>query len=190
MTYTQDWIHNQDIIPHWITHLVPLKDRELNMLEIGSFEGRSAVWFLENVLLHEKSRITCVDTFCGDKQQVGMGVSADGILGRFIENTEPFLHKVKRYAGFSKDVLKKIDDEFDLIYIDGSHYQTDVLEDMVLAFDLLKKDGIMICDDYSMEFFDGEVNYLPRIAIDSFISVYGPHILVLHKGWQCILKKL
>lgn len=33
------------------------------MLEIGSYEGRSAVWFLENILTHPTARIVCVDLF-------------------------------------------------------------------------------------------------------------------------------
>ena len=37
---------------------------------------------------------------------------------------------------------------FDLIYIDASHYAPDVLSDAVLAFKLLKPGGILIFDDY------------------------------------------
>jgi predicted O-methyltransferase YrrM len=41
---------------------------------------------------------------------------------------------------------KKI--EFDFIYIDGSHAACDVMSDAVLAWKLLKENGIMIFDDY------------------------------------------
>jgi predicted O-methyltransferase YrrM len=35
----------------------------LRFLEVGSYEGRSAVWLLSNILTHPTSRLYCVDTF-------------------------------------------------------------------------------------------------------------------------------
>ncbi len=35
------------------------------MVEIGSFEGRSTLWILENLLRHPDSRMHCIDTFAG-----------------------------------------------------------------------------------------------------------------------------
>jgi predicted O-methyltransferase YrrM len=32
-------------------------------MEIGSFEGRSAIWFLDTILTGEGSKLTCVDLF-------------------------------------------------------------------------------------------------------------------------------
>ena len=53
-------------------------------------------------------------------------------------------------ANFLK-FLKKISNqqpEYDYIYIDGSHMPKWVLIDAVLSWDLLKKGGLMIFDDY------------------------------------------
>lgn len=188
MTFTTDWLNTKDIIPHWNRLLFDLKDKPVNMLEIGCFEGRSTLWFLENVLTNKESKITCIDTFEGDTQQEKMGVKTDGLLERFMENVGGD-KRVKTIRGDSQNVLKFLHDEYDLIYIDGSHYQTDVLHDMILGFDLLKNNGIMICDDYGMNFVKEGVNNKPKIAIDAFISVYYPHIIELHRGWQYILRK-
>src|SRR5262245_14665967 len=56
MLFTQDWFtHN---VPNWEPVLHRLKGRPSEILEIGSYEGRSAV-FLMQFLPH--CRITCVD---------------------------------------------------------------------------------------------------------------------------------
>lgn len=188
MTFTTDWLNTKDITPHWERLLSDLKEKPVNMLEIGCFEGRSTLWFLENVLTDHESKITCLDTFEGDLQQEKMKVDTKNLLERFIENIDGN-KKVKTIRGNSQNVLKTLAEEYDLIYIDGSHYQTDVLHDMVLCFDLLKSGGVMICDDYGMTFVKDGVNNKPRIAIDAFISVYEPHIIELHKGWQYIMRK-
>lgn len=188
MTFTQDWLNTKDIIPHWERILIPMSDKPLSMLEIGCFEGRSTLWFLQNILRHKDSRITVVDTFKGDTQQKAMGVETEGMRERFSENVKDY-SKVSVWEGDSKEILKTMDDEFDIIYIDGSHYQIDVLRDMVLSFDLLKLGGVMICDDYRMVFNSDDVYNKPAIAIEAFESVYNPKITVLHKGWQVILRR-
>jgi len=63
-TYQVDWFTPQ--LPLWEKYLIPLKGlSNLSFLEIGSFEGRSAVWLLENILTDEASRIVCIDPFHG-----------------------------------------------------------------------------------------------------------------------------
>src|SRR5574343_585970 len=55
--FSQDWFSHNDLEKY-----LPFnRNEELHFLEIGSFEGRSAIWFLENMLLNEKSTITCID---------------------------------------------------------------------------------------------------------------------------------
>src|SRR5689334_22074915 len=39
----------------------------------------------------------------------------------------------------------------DVIYVDGSHARNDVIVDSILAWRLLRPDGLMIWDDYNME---------------------------------------
>jgi predicted O-methyltransferase YrrM len=58
-TFTQDWFsHN---IPVW-EQLATLLPERKKFLEIGSFEGRSMVWAVEN-MLEDDGEIYCIDTW-------------------------------------------------------------------------------------------------------------------------------
>lgn len=61
MSFTTDWV--TQFVPSWTKHVLPvLAGRPgVRWLEVGSFEGRSALWTLDNVLTGPGSEITCVD---------------------------------------------------------------------------------------------------------------------------------
>jgi predicted O-methyltransferase YrrM len=62
--FTQDWFsHN---IPVW-EQLKGLLPERKSFLEIGSFEGRSAVWIIEN-MMNPGDWIDCVDTWEGSEE--------------------------------------------------------------------------------------------------------------------------
>jgi hypothetical protein len=63
---------------------------------------------------------------------------------------------------------------FDIIYIDGNHEPEYVLEDAVLSFRKLKKNGIMIIDDYGWGGPD-----LTKKGIDGFLAGYHKRITIL-----------
>ena len=68
MNFTQDWFsHN---IPG-LESIVKLLPSNKDILEIGSFEGRSTCWFLENVLADDGT-IFCIDTFSGSEEHKEM----------------------------------------------------------------------------------------------------------------------
>lgn len=183
-TFRSDWFSGN--IPVWNTYLLHLADRPIKCLEIGSYEGRSTLWICENLLTHEDSRITCVDTFEGSEEH-----SADqkvNLYETFMENTKPYASKIDVCRGESARVLKSLPgaDGYDFIYIDGDHHARNALEDAVLSFRFLKVGGIMIFDDYGVP----NTVDLPRVGVDAFLAAYNPVVKVLHIGYQLILKKL
>jgi hypothetical protein len=69
--FTTDWVSRNEHL--WTAILQELRGRaDIHALEIGSFEGRSALWFLENILTHPAASITCVDIFAGDTRNDSM----------------------------------------------------------------------------------------------------------------------
>jgi hypothetical protein len=167
----------------WSTYLREFSGKpNVTALEIGSYEGRSALWFLANILTHDTSSITCVDLFGDDIDSTfNANVKASG-----------FAHKLTKLKGDSKVVVRNLKNNFDFVYIDGSHIAKDVLIDAVLAWDLLKPGGIMIFDDYGfVRAPSGNQSQalVPKPAIDAFLLAFRHHIDVLHQDYQVIVKK-
>ena len=161
---------------------IPMKMSALEFLEIGCYEGQASVWMLKNT----QAELTVVDTFKGGQD---LPDEVD-LLNRFNENTKDFVNDINVKIGKSSYILKTlIKDTYDFIYIDGSHLASDVLEDGVLAFSLLKKGGIMIFDDYTWG--QGlDIYERPCFGIDSFVQVYWNQLEVLERNSQLILKKI
>jgi predicted O-methyltransferase YrrM len=138
--YSENWFdHN---IPHWQQWLGGFRDRAgVRALEIGSFEGRSTLWLCQNILTGANARIDCVDLFAPDP------VYGD-YHARFRHNTAAFADRITEHAGYSFDSLRRIEGEFDFIYIDGWHSAFGALADGVMTWPLLKVGGVMIFDDY------------------------------------------
>jgi len=141
-------------------------------VEIGSFEGRSALWMLENLLLHPMSRLFCVDTFAGRDDP-------KSYWHRFAANVlrSPHAGKVEVAAMASLPFLSRFvadGRKADFVYVDGSHRAAEVIEDLVLAFHALNPGGILICDDYLKGAAGGREPTLdsPKLAVDAFTTIY------------------
>lgn len=165
-------------------YVKPLTGGDLNFLEVGCYEGQASVWMLENT----KAKLVVVDTFNGSKEHDP--IFEQTLRARFDSNIEPYKDRVLVLEGTSQEKLKQeLNSYFDFIYIDGSHQASDVLEDAVLAFPLLKENGIMIFDDYTwghgMSHYD-----IPTTGIDAFLFVYANQLEELEKNSQVIIKKI
>lgn len=187
--FTSDWFsHN---IPIWMNVLSEFRDKSVKALEIGSYQGRSAVWLLENILTHPDATLTCVDTFEGSAehtfdQKVGIW---DMFQNNVITNFGP---KVNVLRGKSGDIMRTFpaDEVFDIVYIDGCHYSANVMEDAVLTFPLLRVGGILIFDDYlGGEPGERHLPFNPKTGIDGFLAAYAPYINTIYSGYQHIVKK-
>jgi predicted O-methyltransferase YrrM len=98
--------------------------------------------------------------------------------------------KVRKLKGYSQLLARGLPfDFYDAVYIDGSHAAVDVLEDAVLCFRLVKPGGIMIFDDYGWS-LPNDQRGQPKMAIDSFLSVYEGRYELLYQAYQVFIKKL
>lgn len=172
------------------TFLSPLKGKDnLLFMEIGVFEGRSAIWQLNNILTGQNCKILCVDAFYGSPEHNSMGVNLHELRTRFEYNLKPYVGKYQILEGLSKDVLrtKEYDNKIDVCYIDGSHTAYDVLTDMCLVYPMLKNGGLMICDDYMWNYNNLPTQSTPFIAINSFMNCFKGKIQALQLNWKTVV---
>lgn len=183
--FTQNWFN-----PAWMKHFqakdLPIK----KYLEIGSFEGRSLCWMMENVLTGDEDIAYAIDTFEGGQEHGSLNMSL--VEENFLHNIEEYKEKIKICKGMSFDELVKLYPDkaeyFDFIYIDGSHDSWDVITDATVSFKLLKKGGIMGFDDYQWMVHWGPRS--PKEAIDAFLYTHQNQIKVLEKSGQVWIEKL
>lgn len=185
--YSRDWFSGN--VPTWRQIIDKNKPRKI--LEIGSFEGRSTVWIIENctVAVDGDIEITCIDTWDGgiEHQKGGqIETSMPDVERRFNSNVaiaqgkvahKAEIHRLKMYSNLAlaKLIAEGKTEYFDLVYVDGSHQAPDVLIDAVMSFQVLKVGGIMIFDDYLWSMDrpgTQDVLKMPKPAIDAFMNIF------------------
>ena len=190
--FTQDWFKwSPPVWSQLVQHLPSRKD----FLEIGSYEGRSAVWTIEH-MMEDGGEIVCIDTWKGGAEHVNGEMN--GAKFRFNENIKTVREKfpnrnVSSCTGLSVDWLAALIQEkrqFDFIYIDGSHIAKDVLTDACMAWPMLKKNGFMVFDDYAWKPEGMTTMQRPKIAIDFFLNTFEEELIVVHIAYQLIVRKV
>ena len=136
-----------------------------NILEIGSYEGRSAIFFLEQF---PDSKIFCIDTWGGSDEQ--QNLNTEIIEHNFDVNLIKYrnLNRMKKFKLNSNDFFITNKEMFDLIYIDGDHSSNQVSLDINNAWKFLNNKGILILDDYLWWFYKN-LKMNPSTAINNFI---------------------
>lgn len=203
--FTQDWFSWAPDVWKQLIPLLPEADPDegRNFLEIGSFEGRSMVWIVEN-MMQDGDAISCIDTWSGGEEHSNGEMS--GAEERFDHNAKLVMDKYPSgQGGWLRPVFKEKGtsvqmlahrlteepgtySEFDFIYIDGSHIAKDVLTDACMAWPLLKSKGIMVFDDYLWG-NPRDILHRPKVAVDTFCNIFAEEIEVIHSGYQFVIRK-
>lgn len=182
--------------PTWMRLLAPFRDRPARMLEIGSWEGRSALFFLNYM---PRVQLTCVDTFAGgqEHQEAAAASPEDAATLQAVEtnfdaNTEAFAGRLEKIKATSVDGLIRLglaDRRFDLAYIDGGHRAREVYADSVLTWPLMAPGALVILDDYQWTEMPEPMDN-PKPGIDAFLrSIEGQYRMV-HNDYQIAIAKL
>jgi predicted O-methyltransferase YrrM len=179
--FTDDWF--SDDVPVWEVATAAFKGKPgIHYLEVGAFEGRSALWAVENILTDPTARATVIDPCLGEyATRLQRNIAKSGQAAR-----------IQLIKGYSQTALRALPvGEFEIVYIDGSHVAADVLEDAVLSWRLLKKGGLMIFDDYGWSGWKETLppRERPGPAIDVFFAFFADSFDVVHRGYQVILRK-
>ena len=183
--FSEDWFSGN--IPHWVDAFEWCgidRNDDLYILEIGSFQGRSALFFAEYFPL---AKIDCVDTWAGsDEHEENDAVSA-------LEDV--FKTNLKGYSNLQMHImtsweyfLNSDSAGYDIIYVDGSHRATDVLLDLVSSFYRLRRGGLLMLDDYLWKHY-GKAYKNPCTAINAFYKIFETELEVVRFGYQVYLRK-
>ncbi len=158
----------------WLAHLRGVPN--VRMAEIGSWEGRSALWFADNILTGEGARIICIDTW-----------EIAWIRGNFDYNVRkaPNGGRIKPYQGTSDWFDEtQMAATFDAVYIDGDHSWGWVARDAENVWPALKVGGVLFFDDYS------DPQFGVRQAVDEFVAKRAGEIDVYEGGsGQVMIRK-
>jgi len=189
--YTTDWFK---WAPQVWEHLIPHLPARKNFLEIGSFEGRSAVWITQH-MMEDGGELVCIDTWEGGEEHTPEDMAGTEarfhnniglVMGNFVDR------KVLPIKSTSVEALGGLlaqKKQFDFIYIDGSHTAKDVLTDACMSWPLLKDKGFMVFDDYMWKPPGFTLLQRPKIAVDTFVNIFEDELIVTHIGYQLIVRK-
>ena len=179
--FSSDWFTNALVNFDYIkTYLIKEEKVINNILEIGSHEGRSSCWMLENMLT-DTGTMTCIDPFA-DRPVTAFSydsIPEDRSIEQLFRANTAEVKKpgqtLEVIANMSFPALAQLivdKRQYDFIYVDGSHNADDALADAVMCFGLLRPGGVMLFDDYLWE--DGVSAYLgrPKQSIDAFVNMF------------------
>lgn len=185
--FSTDWFSGNTFYWNSLIYKKSLLNKNLSCLEIGSWEGRSAL-FLLNTL--PKSNIVCVDTWAGADEHKDLS-NLSSIESIFDANLAEFGSRIQKFKGTSYSFFDTLDSniKFDLIYIDGSHYVDDVLIDALKAFQILNIGGIIIFDDYFWKFYENS-KFNPATAINMFLRLKSNFLKVEMVYSQIVISKV
>ena len=181
-SYTHGWFLNSEIRHNLMKFVNPFEKHTI--LEIGSYEGLSSCFLIDNFLHHSNSTLTCVDPFdLADSTTPLTSSTKRTFLLNLSRSKYP--EKVSFENTYSNDFFKRNETFFDIIYIDGSHLPVDILFDMNNADKYLLQGGIMWMDDYL-----GGSDTTIKDTMDIFLNENKDRYTVIHSGYQLGLRKL
>ena len=165
-------------------------DTEINVLEIGSFEGRSAIFFVN---YFNNINLICVDTWEKSNEEsdkeMQKNINFKLVEKNFDNNMKSYSSNIKKYKGTSKAFFKNNNfKNLDFIFIDGSHKYEDVINDATSSFKLLKIGGFILFDDLNW-FYYKDLKENPAYAINKFLKTFQNEIEIVFVSKQLLIKK-
>ncbi|MEA2929885.1 MAG: hypothetical protein QOG38_2313 [Hyphomicrobiales bacterium] len=185
--FTTDWTTHH--FATWESILRDRRGRISDALEIGAWEGRSAIFWLN---YFPACRVTCIDTFAGSAEHhLAFAGHVGEIEQRFDANVAPFGSRVQKLKAKSQDALPLLAIEgrqFDFVYLDGSHRAVDVYADACLVWPMVRRGGVLLFDDYTWTDLPDERDR-PKLGIDTFLRANAGSSRELHRALQILIEK-
>ena len=162
-----------------------IKNNIQNILEIGSYEGRSSIFF--NKFFNLKS-FTAVDTWQGSEEHNDqIKKKMKEVEYNFDRNLSEF-NNITKIKTCSNNFFKQNKKNYDLIFIDGSHKKIDFANDLKNSFKILNKNGYILIDDY--DFFYYKLNDNVSSGFNEFYLQKESEIKIIYLYRQVLFKKI
>lgn len=188
MDITSNWLSKKTYT--WLKELSPLRSQPLRYLEIGGYEGLSACFVAKHF---PNAQLECIDTWEGSDEHLHAPqnrVITSKLEERFDRNIQPFATRIQKHKGLSAMILPQLEKSaYNVIYVDGSHYGDDVLHDALAAWPLLKKNGVMIFDDFTWRYNAYPPNKMPNHAVRLFLKQVAGEFTMRAIGLQVFMQK-
>lgn len=152
-----------------------------DVIEIGSWQGRSTSFLARAVKESKNGNFYAVDHFKGNtgkEKHYTVDGKLSSLKSNFIGNMKAFgLSEIVNLLDMiNHDAAKKIEDHIiRFLFIDGDHTKQGVSKDIELFFPMLRKGSIVVFDDY----FDGFPGLIE--AVDDAIVKYNFRRVFYHR---------
>jgi len=188
MRYYENWF-KQKSEEYFGIHLQDFKNKDnLKFLQVGVYTGDGSIWLVDNLLTGQNCTLTDVDPWVLDES--ANQESHDWFAGA----EEIYDQKVKDYA---KIIKHKIDsasffahntESYDFIYLDGDKSADGRYQDAMSAWQALKPNGLLVCDDAGLS--NIEQNWNPFIGLNQFlIEMSGQYNLIHQDNNHTLIQK-
>jgi lipopolysaccharide biosynthesis glycosyltransferase/predicted O-methyltransferase YrrM len=162
------------------------------ILEVGSWEGRSATFLLTSPLCAKGGSIICIDHFDlfttpAGKERYKKVLHNLSLTDRPFRIIDKF--SVPGLMALLEEAVKGETVGFDWLYIDGSHKADDTFLDAELAWRMANEGAVFIFDDYLWDSQPHDSPYHPKPGIDAFMRLHKGEFEIISSSYQMALRK-
>jgi len=193
-TPTQDWFSGHR--DEWRSYFSLIDNPNPRALEIGTWEGRSAVFLLQEFCTSTDKRggLTIIDHF--DLMQTGDGQARFAkvkhnlaLAGGSYRIVDEF--SVPGLMRLLEEEMRASNPGFDWVYIDGSHRADDTFLDAEMSWRLSRKGAVVVFDDYRWDKEPEDSIEHPKRGIDAFLQLHTGEYEILCKpeDYQMVVRK-
>jgi len=175
---------SKQIFEDMITYFNKKNIAKPRILEVGVFAGTSLINIVHriphSVAISVDQWKTYIIDLTGIEETFHKNVVSAGMQERIVAK-----------KGDSFDVLSSMlvsGDFFDFIYVDGSRMCLDCYADIMLAWKILNKGGILVIDDYP--YLKENMLESPFEAVNHFMKKYKFEMKILNIGYRVFLEKI
>ena len=166
------------------------------ILEVGVYTGTSLIEIVRKIPNSFGLGIDRWENYNEENNALLKNIEQNDIEKAFYRNVKAagLEDRIRGMKGRSADVLLELvraDMQYDFIYVDGSHRCLDVFVDLFLAWQLLKKGGVMAIDDYTfcVDKIEEHPYEYPFEAVNQFLKDNEGRYTLIDKNYRVFLEK-